>query len=308
MPRKTGTGTSSPRLRRGDCTRFAPLRSVSALKFTAAILSLVLALFAAAPQRIVSLSPNVTELLYGIGAFPQVVGVSDYCTYPPEVRKISSVGGWHDPSLEKLAALRPDLVVVDDAQAPFVQDSFRKLGLRLMVVPTHHVADVYRAIDELGKATGHETQAAQLAAATRQGLARVAQKTAALHRNSVVLIVDRTPGTLRELIDATGGSFLAELVDIAGGRMALPPAKDGYAKLSKEDLLAANPDVILDFVHGADGRFAANPIEAWHEMPELKAVRAGRVYPVNEDYVPHASQRMVQTAELFARLIHPEAK
>jgi len=262
----------------------------------------------AGPQRIVSLSPNVTELLYGIGAFPQVVGVSDYCTYPPEVKKLPSVGGWHDPSLEKLAALRPDLVVVDDAQAPFVRDSFTKLGLRLMVVPTRHVDDVYRAIEELGKATGHQTQAAQLDATTRQALARVSQRTAALHRASVVLIVDRTPGTLRELVDATGGSFLAELVEIAGGRVALPPAKEGYAKLSKEDLLAANPDVILDFVHGAASRFAGNPTEPWHEMPELKAVRTGRVYPVNEDYVPHASQRMVQTAELFARLIHPEAK
>jgi ABC-type Fe3+-hydroxamate transport system substrate-binding protein len=82
----------------------------------------------------------------------------------------------------------------------------------------------------------------------------------------------------------------------------------GYAKLSKEDLLAAGPDVILDFTHGAVGRFAGDPMEAWKEMPELRAVRTHRVSAVNEDYVPHASQRMVQTAELFARLIHPEAK
>ena len=118
---------------------------------TALFLSLAFAA-AAAPHRIVSLSPNVTELLYGVGAFPQVVGVSDYCTYPPEVKNLPSVGGWHDPSLEKLAAMRPDLVVVDDGQAPFVQDSFQKLGLNLMVVPTHRVEDVYRAMDELGKA------------------------------------------------------------------------------------------------------------------------------------------------------------
>ena len=262
----------------------------------------------AAPQRIVSLAPNVTELLYGIGAFDKVVGVSDYCSYPPEAAKLPSVGGWHDPSLEKLASMRPDLVIVDDAQAVFVQDSFRKLGLRLLVVPTHTVEDVYRAMIELGKATGHELQAAQLIAATRQGLARVAQKTAALPRRSVVLIVDRTPGTLRELITATAGEYLAELVEIAGGRIAVPPAKDGYGQLSKEDLLAANPDVIIDFVHGAVGRFASVPIEAWREMPEMKAVRNSRVYGVNEDYVPHASQRMVLTAELFARLIHPEAK
>ena len=264
--------------------------------------------FAAPPQRIVSLSPNVTELLYGVGAFSQVVGVSDYCSYPPQVKKLPSVGGWYNPSLEKLAAMRPDLVIVDDGEAPFVEDNFHKLGLRLLVVPTHRVEDVYRAMAELGKATGHEAQAVQLAAATKQALARVAQKTAPLPKPSVVLIVDRTPGTLRELVTATTGSYLAELVVIAGGRIAVPPSKDGYAKLGKEDLLAANPDVILDFVHGSDSRFAGNLMEAWREMPDLRAVRSGRVYGVNQDYVPHASQRMVQTAELFARLIHPEGK
>jgi len=94
---------------------------------------------------------------------------------------------------------------------------------------------------------------------------------------------------------------------MAGGRIAVPPDKRGYAKLSKEDLLALNPDVILDFVHGAKSRFAGDPMEAWRDMAELKAVRTRRVHGVNQEFVPHASQRMVQTAALFARLIHPEA-
>src|SRR5512140_3777626 len=98
------------------------------------------------PRRIVSLSPNMTEMLYGVGALDQVVGISDYCTYPADVNRLPSVGGWHNPNLEKLAALRPDLVIVDDGQAPFVEDNFRKLGLRVMVVPDHTVQDVYAAI------------------------------------------------------------------------------------------------------------------------------------------------------------------
>jgi iron complex transport system substrate-binding protein len=205
-------------------------------------------------------------------------------------------------------ALRPDLVLVDEGQAPFVEDKCKQLGLRVLVVKDEKVADVYTAITAVGQATGHEAEAAKLLQATRDGLLRVSQKTAALPRVKVVLIVDRTPGTLRDLYTATAGSYLAELVDLAGGRVAVPPDKRGYAKLSKEDLLAIDPDVILDFTHGAQGRFAGDPLEAWSEMPELKAVRTKRVREVNEDYVPHASQRIVQTAELFARLIHPEAK
>ena len=260
------------------------------------------------PRRIVSLSPNLTEILYGIGAFPQVAGVTDYCTYPPEAAKIPSVGGWANPSFEKLVSLRPDLVVLDDAQAPLFEQNFHDLGLRTLIARDHNIEQVYGAMETLGRATGHAQTAAQLAASTREGLARVSRRTSPLSKPSVVLIVDRTPGTLRDLYAVSGGGYLAELVAIAGGRIAGPPAEAGYGKMSKEDLLAINPEIILDFTHGAVGRFAADPLEAWREMPELRAVSAHRVYAVNEDYVPHASQRMVQTAELFARLLHPELK
>ena len=260
------------------------------------------------PHRIVSLSPNVTEMLYGIGALDQVVGISDYCTYPSGVNKLPSVGGWHNPDLEKLAALRPDLVILDDGQAPFVEDNFRKLGFKTMIVPDHSIQDIYEAITALGSATGHEETAARLATATRTELLRVSRRTAALAKPKVILIVERTPGTLRDLYTATEGGFLAELVAVAGGRIAAPPARRGYGKLSKEDLLAFNPDIILDFIHGVKSRFSGDPMEAWGEMPELKAVRAHQVHGVNEDYVPHASQRIVQTAALFARMIHPEVQ
>lgn len=272
---------------------------------------LALALHAAGgdvPRRIVSLSPNMTELLYAIGALDHVVGVSEYTTWPPQATKLPRVGGWHNPSLEAVAARHPDLVIVDDGQAPFVEDDFQKLGLRLLTIPDRTVEDVYNAMVILGSATGHQEEAARLVASTRGALLRISQQTAHLAKPRVVLIVNRTPGTLRDLYTATEGSFLAELVGIAGGRIAVPRAKRGYAKLSKEDLLAIDPDFILDFIHGEQGRFGGEPLEAWSELPELKAVRTGRIRCVNEDFVPHASQRMVQTAEYFARIIHPEVR
>jgi len=283
------------------------VRCCASVRLIAAAL-LLCTIATAAPRRLVSLSPNLTEIIYGVGAFDQVVGVSEYTSYPPAVKNLPLVGGWQNPNYEKLLALRPDLVLMDLPQAQFVQDKCKQLGLRVMVVADEKVVDVYLAITAIGQATGHEAEARRLLATTRDGLQRVSQETAALPKRKVVLIVDRTPGTLRDLYTATAGSFLAELVEIAGGQIAVPPDKLGYAKLSKEDLLAADPDVILDFTHGAVGPFAGNPMEAWREMPELKAVRTHRVSAVNEDYVPHASQRMVQTAELFARLIHPETK
>jgi iron complex transport system substrate-binding protein len=261
-----------------------------------------------APKRIVSLSPDLTEMLYGVGAFSRVVGVSNYDTYPPEVAKLPRLGQLHNPNLETLTAMRPELVIINTAQAPFLEDTLRDLGLRVLKTSNRSVQEVYAAMTVIGRATGNDKEAATLVAVTRQGLDRVARKTASFPKPRVVLIVDRTPGTLRDLYTATDGSYLAELVGIAGGRIAVPAVESGYAKLSKEDLLAADPDIILDFIHGARSRFAGDPMEAWHEMPELKAVRRHRIQGVNEDFVPHASQRIVQTAELFAKLIHPEVQ
>ncbi len=266
------------------------------------------AMAADVPQRIVSLSPDLTEMLYGVGALGRVVGVSNYDTWPPEATKITRLGPLHSPNYEKLTALRPDLVVINNAEAPFLEDTLRDLGLRVLQTSNRSVAEVYAAMTAIGHATGNDSEAARLVAATRDGLDRVVRKTAGLQRPRVVMIVNRTPGTLRDLSAATDGSYLAELVGIAGGRIAIAPVRSGYARLRKEDLLAADPDIILDFVHGPKSRLTGDPIEAWRELPELKAVRMRRVLCVNEDFVPHASQRIVQTAELFGRLIHPEIR
>lgn len=247
-------------------------------------------------------------MLYGVGAFSRVVGVSDYDSYPPDVAKLPHLGTLNNPNLERITALRPDLVMVNKAQAPFIEDTLHALGLHIFTVSNQSVAEVYSAITAIGRSTGNEAEAARLAAATREGIDRVARRTARLSKLRVVLIVDRTPGTLRDLYTATAGGYLAELVELAGGHIVTHPVPAGYAKLDKEQLLALNPDVILDFMQGPRSRFAGDPLEAWREMPELKAVREHKVYSVDEDFVPHASQRMVQTVELFARLIHPESK
>jgi iron complex transport system substrate-binding protein len=277
----------------------------------ASLVALIYAFCAAGagrPQRIVSLSPDLTEIVYGVGAFDRVVAVSDYDTYPPETAKLPHLGQLHSPSFEKLVGLRPDLVIVTKAQAPFFEGTLKDLGLTVLKTSNNSIQEVYEAILTIGRATGNESEAAKLVASTREGLNRVARRTAGLPKTPTVLIVDRLPGTLRDLYTATDGSFLAELVGIAGGRIAVPPVEHGYKKLVKEDLLAVNPEIILDFIQGPKSRFAGDSLDAWGEMPELKAVRTRRVFEVNEDFVPHASQRMVQTAELFAKLIHPEAK
>ena len=258
------------------------------------------------PQRIISVSPAVTEMLYGIGAFDRVVAVTDYCLYPPEAKALPKVGGWATPSVERVASFHPDLVVLSDAQTPFLEMPLIQLGIRTAIARSQRVDDAFLAIMTLGKATGNVRQAERLAAQTKVALDTVAKRAAHLPHPSVLCVVDRTPGTLRDLYAVTEGSFLAGLIAIAGGKTAGAASRLGYAKISLEVLLTMNPDVVLDIMPASQNNGGAHPEAAWRELPEINAVRHGRVYVVREEFVPHDSQMIAKTAALFARLLHPE--
>jgi cobalamin transport system substrate-binding protein len=274
-------------------------RCLLVLGLTAALIS------AAPPRRIIAASPAVSDILYGIGAFDNVVAVTEYCVYPPEAKRLPKVGGWSTPSIERIAGFHPDLVAFSDAQAPFLKSPLEQLGIRTAMAPGGTIQDAFAAIAELGKATGHEGQAAELAERTRSALEVVRKRAAGLPHPSVLVVVDRTPGTLREMYAAREGSFLAELVEIAGGTVVAGPSGPGYGKISAETVMTENPDIILDLM-SSNGNSGPDPAAAWRELPELKAVRRGNVHVVREEFVPHDSQMIAKTAVLFARLLHPE--
>lgn len=265
----------------------------------------VLAGAARAPQRIVSVSPAITEILYGIGAFDRVVAVTDFCLYPPEARSLPKVGGWSTPSVERVAGFRPGLVALSDAQAPFLKDALEKLGIHIEVVKSQTIADAFQAMAALGRATGNERQAAELAARTRAALETVRRRAGPLPHPSVLAIVDRTPGTLRDLYAVTPGSFLAELIEIAGGKLVVGSTRAGYGRIGTETVLATNPDIILDVLPASQSGTGPHPESAWDELPEINAVRRGQVHVVREEFVPHDSQMIARTAALFAHLLHP---
>ncbi|MBV8068393.1 MAG: ABC transporter substrate-binding protein [Acidobacteriaceae bacterium] len=258
------------------------------------------------PNRIVSLSPNTTELLYGIGAFPRVVGVSQYCTYPNEVMKLPRIGGWEDSSIEKILALRPDLVVLTKPQEPFIGDALRNFHVRYVAVPSESLEDVYRAIQMIGGETGNEKDAAELSRHIRTSLDVIRSATRDLPKPSVLVSVGHTPGTLSDLYVATEGSYLVDLITFAGGRSVAPPDRLGYGKISKEAVMKLNPEVIIDLVPGVNAKHAEEAVADWSDLPELRAVREKRVYSITDPFAVHPSQFVTHTAELFEGILHPE--
>ena len=260
------------------------------------------------PQRIISLSPSATEMLYGVGAFDRVVAVSNSCEYPPEVAELPRVGGWNNPNLEQVAALRPDLVVFAGALAPFIKDKLDALGVRTLGLPDQSVEDALSAVEQVGRATGNEEEGRRLASETRAKLDEVRALTANLPRRRVLCVVDRVPGTLRDLYAATSGSFLAQLLEAAGGESVAPPAAGGWGKIQKEAVVALDPEIIIDLMmQKAEGGLAEDTQAVWRELPQVSAVREGRVYAVRHTSVLHPSQFVGDTARRFAELIHPEA-
>ena len=260
------------------------------------------------PARIISLTPSTTEILFGVGAFDRVVAVSDYCTYPPDVDRLPRVGGWNNPNMEQIATLRPDLVVFSDAQAQFVKDKLEAAGIRTLAVPSQTLEDAYKSIELVGRASGEEEAALRLLEQTRASVETVRLKTERLPKRRVLCVVDRVPGTLRDLYTAGGDSFIAQLIRIAGGEPVSPPSREGWGKMQKEAVVALDPDVVLDLMmQPQTGGLAEDTLAVWKELPTLRAVQQGRVYPVRDATVLHPSQLVGDSARKFAELIHPEA-
>ncbi|HLL72753.1 MAG TPA: ABC transporter substrate-binding protein [Pyrinomonadaceae bacterium] len=262
---------------------------------------------AAQPQRIISLSPSTTEVLYGVGAFERVVAVSDYDKFPPEVARLPRIGGWSNTNLEQVATLKPDLIIMTASQAPLIKDKLDALGVRTLTVPSFTVEDALKGIELIGSATAREDAARQLVAETRAKLEDVRARSRTLPRLRVLCIVDRVPGTLRGLYTATRGSFFAELIETAGGESIAPPASNGFGQISKEAVVSLDPDIIFDMLQTGEGKLAENTQEVWKELSSVRAVREGRVYSLRDETMLHPSQFVGDTARKFAELIHPQA-
>jgi len=262
---------------------------------------------AAQPQRIVSISPNVTEILYGVGAWSQVVAVSQYCSYPDDVKNKPRVSGWDKTNLEQLTSLKPDLVIGVDAQAPFLEDKLNGLGIRSLFLNTQTLADVYNSIREIGRVTGHEKESAEILTRTQGEIEAIRKLMVGRQPTKVLCVVDRVPGTIREMYTAARGSYLDEIITIAGGESIAPTAEHGWGKITKEAAVSLNPEVIIDMIQVPQGSFAEDPIAVWRELSEVNAVKNKRVYPISDPFVIHPSQFVGHTAQVFARAIHPEA-
>jgi len=265
---------------------------------------------AAQPKRIVSTAPSITETLFALGLGDQVIGVSTYCHYPPEAASRPRIGTYLRPNVEAIVALRPDLVILQSMPNGAVPQLAR-MKLNILAVDHGDLEHSLSAIQSIGNGSGAGERAAKLVLEMRGQLEAVRRRTAGAPRRSLVFIVGRTPGSLDGLIAVGKGSYLNELIEIAGGANPLAGTPLAYPKISLEALLAMNPDVLVDMGDMADTvnvteQHKREVVALWGRYPALKAVASKRVYAVASDIFVVPGPRIVEAASAFERMLHPE--
>jgi iron complex transport system substrate-binding protein len=255
----------------------------------------------APPERIVSLVPSVTEILFAIGARDVLVGVTDFCDYPPEARRKAHVGDMLNPNLEALITLKPDLVVATrSGNREETFDQLGRLGIAVYLVDPVSVGDVLRLVAGLGEVTGRRDGAQAVTAEFDRRVAAVRERVAGRPRPRVLYVLWPEP-----LIVPGRGSLVSELISLAGGESVTADQGQGYPRMSLEAAVGRAPEVIILARHGAGTGPAAR--EQWQRLESLPAIRSGRLYVADGDLLHRYGPRVVDGLELLARLIHPEA-
>jgi iron complex transport system substrate-binding protein len=306
---------------RGVATREGPRRGLRA-RGVAVLLVAALAALAAAPRaggagevtdmlgrrvsvperptRIVSLAPSITETVFVLGEGERLVGVTDYCDYPPEAARKARVGGISTPSFEAILALRPDLVLAT-SESNYTEHVQRLTGLGLAVYVIRPVdfETVLESIERIGLVLGRHELARARVASMRREADLIARAVLSAPRPRVLYVVWANP-----LIAPGRGTLITELLHRAGGESVTATEPLPYPRLSLETVVERRPERIIVGRHGQET--AAELLRGWDRLAAVTAVREGRVSAVDGDLVHRPGPRMIEALRALARALHPE--
>ena len=251
------------------------------------------------PERIVSIGPSITEFLFALGAGPRVVGVDDFSDEPAAAQRLEKVGGIK-VNFEKVVSLRPDLVL----SVKFSDGTIEKLtgaGLLVLVVDPQSVGDVARTAILLGLAVGSDGEA--IARGIEKRVDDVRTKTSsATTKPRVYHEIDASDPT--KIFTVGPGSYIHDLIQIAGGQNIAARATSAYPQLSAEEILRSDPEIIV--LAAADYSAKPDQVAARAGWSVLTAVRNKRIEMIAPNLIDRPGPRVGEAAEAYAKLVHPE--
>ena len=255
-------------------------------------------------QRIISLAPSNTEILFAIGAGSQVVGRDEISDYPEEVKPLPTVGGWSGFSTESIVALHPDLVLAADTIPAELVASLEDLGLTVYRLANPlTLEDLYANLETVGMLTGHESDAAALVDSLQVRVAAIDEKIAAVtERPTVYYELDATDTT--KPFTSGPGTFVDLLISRAGGSNVAADLTSQWAQISLEQLVVANPDFIIlgDSAYGT----TAESVKQRPGWNQLAAVQNDQIFPFDDNLISRPGPRLVDGLEALAKLLHPD--
>lgn len=255
------------------------------------------------PQRIISLAPSITEILFALGVGDRLVGVSTYCDYPPAATQIDRIGTFLQPNVERILTKRPDLIIgvpSPDNRAPV--ERLETLGLRVLIVNPERIDDIYSAIHAIADAVGVPERGDALVAKLQRDIAAIAAQLETAPRPRVLLLVGRAP-----IIAAGRGTYQDELIALAHGENLAAASGESWPTLTLESVVARAPEVIVDASMGSEeGADRDGALWFWQPYTTIPAVRDHRIYGYRAYELLRPGPRVAETLAALARYIHPE--
>jgi iron complex transport system substrate-binding protein len=280
-----------------------------ALMLSLAGVTRVSAQTSASPARIVSTSPTITETLFALGLGERVVGVSTFCRYPAQVASITKVGTFLKPNVETIARLRPDLVFVHSKMTA-ASSQLTALGIRTSAIDRGSLASVFSTIKQIGDAAGASDRATTLIAQINRDLDAVRAASAKSPKQKVLMIVGRRTGMLTDLIAVGPGTYLSEIAELAGAENVMNGVALEYPRISLETVIHLAPDVIIDVGEMGEApatweKRRAVSERLWSQQTLVKAVKAKRVFVINDEAFVTPGPRVVTAARTVASMLRP---
>jgi len=251
------------------------------------------------PQRIVSLAPSVTETLFALGFGNRIVGVTTYCDYPAEARKLPKIGGFTNPSLEAIVGQRPDLVIgVNESSHPVKAREMERLGIKVALISVTSLNDILNSIQSIARWLGNPEAGEKLTQKIARQIDAVKKRVAPAPRRATLLAVGIKP-----LVAVGGKNFIDELITLAGGENIAGQAAQPWLNLPAEYVIAKAPRVIIEAGMGSERE---QPAKRWQDLKSIPAVKEQRVYYYRSDKILRPGPRIGEGLEEIARLVHPE--
>jgi iron complex transport system substrate-binding protein len=254
--------------------------------------------------RIVSLAPNLTEILFAIGLGDEIVGVTLDSDYPPDASEKPKVGTFWQPNIEAVVAARPSLVVtLGFEQQKNLAERLKRIGYNNLTVNIEKVSDLFDAIEKIGTATNRQLQANELISRIKSKLQGLATLVGAEAKVRVLWVVQREP-----LRVAGRDTFVNEMIELAGGENAIGPTVHKYPPIGSEQVISCNADVIIESAMGREDieNQRDRALQHWSKFKYLPAVASRRVYVIRGDTVSRLGPRLYEGTETIARCLRPD--